>query len=103
MTAYLAEDAALIRSLLPASANPPQDDDTLFLGYAVLMRAKGLECTAADVHDAWSAWQIARDPHHKALVPFSELSPAVQNEDLPYVDAIHAAARVRAASSLSSS
>lgn len=102
MTVYLAEDAALIRSLLPPSANPPQGDEALFLGYAVLMRAKGLECTAADVHDAWSAWQLAHDPQHKALVPFAELSPAVQNEDLPYVDAIHAAARVRAASSYSS-
>lgn len=102
MTVYLAEDAALIRSLLTPSAKPPRDDEALFLGYAVLMRAKGLECTAADVHDAWSAWQIARDPHHRALVPFAQLSSAVQNEDVPYVDAIHAAARARAASSYSS-
>lgn len=98
MTVYLAEDAALIRSMLPAEANPTADTDPLFLTYAVLMRAKGLACTASDVHDAWSAWQLARDPGHRALVPFDELSPAVQNDDLPYMDAIHAAARVRASS-----
>lgn len=96
MSVYLAEDAALIRSLLSAGANPPADADALFLTYAVLMRAKGLACTAADVHDAWSAWQIARDPSHRALVPFDELSLDVQKDDLPYMDAIHAAARARA-------
>lgn len=98
MSVYLAEDAALIRSLLAPGARPPEDAEALFLGYAVLMRAKGLACTAADVHDAWSAWQLARDPRHKALVPFGDLPPAVQKEDLPYLDAIHAAARVRSAS-----
>lgn len=95
---YLAEDAALIRSLLPGEAKPPGNDEALFLGYAVLLRAKGLACTAADVHDTWSAWQFGRDPNHRSLIPFDELAPAVQKDDQPYVDAIHAAARVRAAS-----
>lgn len=98
MSVYLAEDAVLIRSLLSAEAKPPGDDEALFLGYAVLMRAKGMACTAADVHDAWSAWQLARDPNHRALVPFAELTPAAQKEDVPYVDAIHAAARARMSS-----
>lgn len=95
---YLAEDATLIRSLLPPDAKPPKDYDALFLGYAVLMRAKGLECTAADVHDSWAAWMLGRDPRHRALVPFGDLPPDVQDEDLPYLYAIHAAARARASS-----
>jgi hypothetical protein len=95
---YLAEDATLIRSLLPLDAKPPKDNEALFLGYAVLMRAKGLECTAADVHDSWAAWMLERDPRHRALVPFDELTPDVQNADLPYLYAIHAAARARASS-----
>lgn len=57
---YLAEDAALIRSLLPPDAEPPGDDEALFLGYAVFMRAKGLQCTATDVHDTWVAWMLGR-------------------------------------------
>jgi hypothetical protein len=95
MSAYLAEDAGLIRSLLPGAARPPGDDETLFLGYAVLMRAKGLEATAADVHDTWAAWMLGRDPGHQAIVPFDELSADVQALDAPYLQAIHTAARQR--------
>lgn len=97
MSVYLAEDAALIRSLLPPEAKPPGDDEALFLGYAVLMRAKGLE-SATDVHDTWAAWMLGRDPHHRALVPFGDLPPDVQRADLPYLGAIHAAAQIRRAS-----
>lgn len=97
MNAYLNEDAQLIRSLLPLTAHPPGDDGALFLGYAVLMRAKGLGTTAEDVHDAWAAWMLARDPHHPAIVPFHELSPDAQAMDEPYVQAIHAAAKQRTA------
>lgn len=95
MNAYLTEDARLIRSLLPPTAHPPGDDDALFLGYAVLMRAKGLEVTAEDVHDTWSAWMLARNPSHPAAVPFDELQVDAQAIDLPYVEAIHAAAKQR--------
>ncbi|MEV1077289.1 hypothetical protein AB0I98_03395 [Streptomyces sp. NPDC050211] len=94
---YLRADAGLIRELLPPEARPPSDSDGLFLLYAVLMRAKGEQVTAADVHDAWAAWMESRDESHAALVPFEELSPATQDEDLPYVRAIQAAARTRAA------
>jgi hypothetical protein len=98
MSVYLAEDAALIRGLLPPDAKPPGDDEALFLGYAVLMRAKGLDCTAADVHDTWAAWMLGRDPRHRALLPFGDLPPDLQREDLPYLHAIHSAARERASS-----
>jgi hypothetical protein len=96
MSIYLAQDAELIRRLLLRTATPPGDDDGLFLGYAVLMRAKGTQSTASDVHDVWSAWMLARDPHHQSLVPFEELSADVQDMDNPYVVAIHAAAKRRA-------
>ncbi|WP_042416589.1 DUF7701 domain-containing protein [Streptacidiphilus anmyonensis] len=96
---YLSDDAALIRGNLPASAQPPSDADALFLLYAVLMRAKGEQVTASDVHDAWAAWQQSLNPEHPALVPFRELAPAVQDEDEPYVAAIHAATRILAAQS----
>lgn len=95
MTVYLAEDAALIRSLLPPDAKPPGNDEALFLGYAVLMRAKGLQCTVADVHDCWAAWMLGRDSRHRSLMPFEDLAADVQKEDLPYLHAIHAAARTR--------
>lgn len=94
---YLTEDAALVRALLPREARPPEDADGLFLFYAVLLRAKGEAVTVADVHDAWAAWMEVRDPGHAALVPFDALGPATQREDLPYVRAIQAAARARAA------
>jgi hypothetical protein len=94
---YLSEDAALIRELLPPEARPPDGADGLFLIYAVLLRAKGEAVTAEDVHDAWAAWMELRDPGHAALVPFDALDAAIQGQDLPYVRAIHAAARARAA------
>jgi hypothetical protein len=96
VSVYLAEDAQLIRRLLPHEADQPDDAESLFLGYAVLMRVKGLECTASDVHDAWTAWMLGRNPGHPALVPFDNLPPDVQRRDLPFVYAIHAAVRVRA-------
>ena len=95
MSVYLSRDAALIRRLLPPEARPPGDDEALFLGYAVLLRSKGLDCTAADVHDTWSAWMLGKDPDHRSLVPFEDLVPDVQDADLPYLHAIHEAARVR--------
>jgi hypothetical protein len=92
---YLSDDAQLIRRMLPPEARPPEDAGDLFLIYAVLLRAKGDQVTAADVHDAWAAWTEARNPDHAALLPFDALSPGTQRQDLPYVHAIHAAALVR--------
>lgn len=92
MNSYLAMDADLIRSLLPQDAKPPGDDDALFLGYAVLMRAKGLATTASDVHDTWAAWMLGRNPRHPAIVPFDELPANAQELDAPYLRAIRAAA-----------
>lgn len=70
-------------------------DDTapLFRLYAVLALAKGTRVTAADVHNAWSAWKLMTDPSHAFIKPFTELSPDVQARDEPYVAAIQAVAR----------
>ncbi len=64
--------------------------------YAVLMRAKGDNVTPSDVHDAWAAWVSCTAGQHKSLVPFESLDLETQQEDYPYVEAIHRAARRRA-------
>jgi hypothetical protein len=92
---YLSEDADLIRSELPEDVQPPENSDGLFMFYAVLMRAKGERVTPSDVHDAWAAWISGTEGHHKSLVPFESLDLKTQQEDYPYVEAIHRAARRR--------
>lgn len=95
MSSYLSEDAGLIRAELPQGAQPPPNSDALFILYAVLMRAKGENVTAADVHDAWAAWILSTQRQHGSLVPFEALDPETQREDYPYVQAIRSAARRR--------
>ncbi|RJL31753.1 DUF7701 domain-containing protein [Bailinhaonella thermotolerans] len=85
---YLEKIAHRIRENLPAEARPPAEADALFLIYAVLVRAKGVATTAEDVHDAWAAWMLTVDPGHRSVLPYDELKPAVQNDDLPYLAAI---------------
>lgn len=93
MTAYLERDADLIRSCLPDGAEAPAGSDALFLVYAVLMRAKGAETTAPDVHDAWSAWMIGVDSEHESIRPFAELDANTRGEDGPFLVAIRTAAQ----------
>ncbi|MGV9904924.1 DUF7701 domain-containing protein [Streptomyces sp. NPDC003388] len=95
MSSYLSADAELVRSCLSPEVDPPSDTEDLFLLYALLMRSKGAAVTAADVHDAWSAWMLIRGVHHSALKPFENLDDATQKEDHPYVLAIRRAALVR--------
>jgi hypothetical protein len=78
------------------AALPPEHQDghpAIFMVYALLARVKGLETTAADVHDAWAAWKAITGADHDALVPFDELSEEVQEKDDPFVRAIHEVAR----------
>lgn len=63
----------------------------LYYIYAVLSFAKGRETTAEDVHNAWSAWTAPREPGHRSLKPFDELSDEVQQLDDQFVEAIHQA------------
>lgn len=85
---YLDDIAADVRHALPQGAEPPANSDELFVLYALLVRVRGIETTAKDVHDAWSVWMSAKDPSHESLVPYERLAPAVQAEDDPFVRAI---------------
>lgn len=87
---YLVQLATRIRGAVEADVAVPEDSEDLFLAYALLLRAKGSEVTAQDVHDAWVTWMVVRDPTHPSLVPFDELPPEVQSEDLPFLKAIQA-------------
>jgi hypothetical protein len=90
---YLDEVAEAIRRVVPPDALPEGDTSALFRGYAVLLFAKGEDVTRADVHNAWVAWMAGRDSGHESLVPSSDLDPATQAEDSPYVIAIRTVAR----------
>ncbi len=83
---------------MPAEAVPDESDVApLFRIYAVLMLARGVHVTPADVHNAWTAWMAGRDPGHRQLKPYSELAPDVAARDQRYVDAIRQVARLTAA------
>lgn len=61
----------------------------LYRIYAVLSRALAGHCTSEDVHDAWVAWQLDSDPHHRSIKLFADLAPEVQRLDDKYRDAIN--------------
>lgn len=96
MLNYIERDAALIREMLPEGTEVPDNADTLFRVYAVLMRAKGGDTSASDVHDAWSAWMTGTDSDHESVEPFAELDSETQAEDGPFLLAIREAAAKRA-------
>ena len=76
---------AIARACDDTDADP---DLSLYRIYAVLALTLGPATSNKAVHDAWSAWQAARKPDHRSLIPFDELSVAVQELDTPYRDAI---------------
>lgn len=88
MNNYLQNDAELIKQSLPEGTSVPDNADSLFVIYAVLMRSKGADVTASDVHDAWSAWMMGQDPSHEAIQPYEELDPDTKAEDEPFLLAI---------------
>ncbi|MDR7172217.1 hypothetical protein J2W56_005978 [Nocardia kruczakiae] len=96
MTTYLERDADLIKQCLPEGTDAPEGSDDLFLMYAVLLRAKGADTQASDVHDAWSAWMIGIDPAHESIRPFADLDAETRGEDSAFLVAIRAAAQRRA-------
>lgn len=95
MLNYIEQDAELIRESLPAGTSVPDDSESLFLMYAVLMRAKGVETQATDVHDAWSAWMVEIDRGHESIRPFEELDTKTKAEDSPFLLAIRRVATTR--------
>jgi hypothetical protein len=90
---YLATLAGQIRARVPPDDLPEEETHALFLGYAVLLLAKGEDVTAADVHNAWVAWMAGREPTHDALVRYEQLDPEAAEMDEPFVQAIRAVAR----------
>lgn len=89
---YLKEIASSIRDHIPAGSMPSEDADELMLRYAVLLRAKGVNVTNSDIHDAWAAWMAASDSDHVALVPYDELPKEIQEQDLVFATAVRRAA-----------
>lgn len=91
---YIQELADKIKSEVPSALLPDEPNlDTLFAIYAVLLLAKGNETTLEDVHNCWSAWKSQKDASHNSIKPFVELSNKIQEQDRPFVEAIHAVAR----------
>ena len=90
---YLDRIGEAIRRHIPDDLLPDGDTDQLFRLYAVLTLAKGTDVTAADVHNAWSAWMQTRNPEHESLRPFEELDWQRKVADEPYVEAIRAVSR----------
>lgn len=85
---YVEQIAAAIRAEIPSSSLPSGNVNDLFHLYAVLALTKGVDVTASDVHDAWSAWQTRQDSTHASIRPFDQLSQATQRQDAIFVRAI---------------
>jgi hypothetical protein len=93
---YLTELANAIRGELDPAALPDDPVDDLLRSYAVLALAVGEEVTLADIHNAWTAWILPRDPSHPAIVPFHDLDRATAEQDLPFLEAVRRVAREKA-------
>jgi hypothetical protein len=93
---YLTELAEAIRNEVDPSSLPDEPVEDLLRSYAVLALTVGESVTPADVHNAWVAWMLPREPDHPALVPFERLDRATAAQDAPFVQAIRAVARRRA-------
>lgn len=93
---YLDDVADQIRAEVSPGVLPDADTEPLFRLYALLALAKGEAVEARDIHDAWVTWMRDRGVQHRSMVPFDELSPAVQDEDEPFVEAIRRVAQRRA-------
>ena len=68
---YLERLADEIRSEVAGDAG--ENNDALFLIYAVLLLAKGEQVTREDVHNAWVAWMLSEGAAHESIVPYVDL------------------------------
>lgn len=68
------------------------EDDLLDL-YALLALSLRETVSLEAVHDAWAVWKNKTNPSHKSLIPFSALTPEVQELDREYANAIRETAR----------
>jgi hypothetical protein len=88
LSSYLEQMAAEIQAEIDPALVPRGDTTSLWRIYAVLVRAKGVDVQASDVHDAWTAWALGAKPGHGALLPFEQLDRATQAKDEPYLAAM---------------
>jgi hypothetical protein len=89
---YVEEIAQAIRAEVSEDALPDGDATGLFLIYAVLLFARGVDVSREDVHNAWVAWMASQGKTHEAMIPFDELPSATQAEDSPFMLAIRTVA-----------
>jgi hypothetical protein len=93
---YLDDIAEQIRNEASPDGRPDEETKALFRIYAVLALTTGQATTPENVHDAWAAWMLGKDPHHAAIRPFADLAADVQQRDRPFAEAIRTvAARLR--------
>ena len=76
-------------------AELPEAQESLYIIYAVIGRAMGVNATAANVHDAWAAWMLSQSPDHPSPRPFEDLDPEIQRKDERYAEAIRRVACAR--------
>lgn len=91
---YITEIADQIRDQIDPGKLPDEGLDQLFASYALLALSRGGDVSNEDVHDAWSVWATQFDPENESLVPYEDLSSAVQDEDTIFRDAIRKIARM---------
>jgi hypothetical protein len=90
---YIDRIAEAVYGELHAGRPLPDVQRGLYLGYAVLVLVAGDAVDLEDVHNAWAAWAARHEPGSRALRPFAELPPEVQERDAPFRDAIRRVAR----------
>lgn len=71
----------------------PGCETELLLFYALLVFAKGENCTSKDIHDAWSCWCTTVKKEHRSLIPFDELTDNIKLFDVPYANAVREVAK----------
>ncbi|WP_228941981.1 DUF7701 domain-containing protein [Nocardioides sp. Leaf374] len=99
---YLSDLAAQVRANIPHEMLPQEDhQEQLFLTYAVLARAKGVQVSESDVHDAWAAWMASHDKDHESLVPYDDLDSETAEQDALFAEAIRSVARTKGESAVS--
>lgn len=90
---YITAIASQIREQIDPGKLPDEGLDQLFASYALLALSRGEDVSDEDVHDAWSVWATQFDPQNDSLVPYDDLSAAVQEQDTIFRDAIRKVAK----------
>lgn len=93
---YISEALKILREELGDEWSDEPESESLLRLYALLALVKGANVTHEDVHNAWALWTEQSNPSHPSIVPFDHLSAEIQQEDRPFLTAIHrAASRLR--------